>query len=245
MKMPQYKSLIWLSIVIIVSFLVWGLFILSGIRDGKLHAISTPLTYANSYQFPDNHVNSAVKLVLFGDSRIQDWSFEWPNNVSVVNAGIGGSTVFQSLQRLDRDVILLQPDWVVIQVGINDVVASRMVLGKARQEVMENTAVGLVSLAQRLRNANISVVFMTIPPSIKPDLARQLFWQGDLQSSVVVLNHYLLENLPKDVIIVDAYGLFQNNKGEWREDFIEDPLHWTRDAYSSLSLAILEIINRR
>ncbi len=38
-----------------------------------------------------------------------------------VNAGIGGHKVLDLLARLDRDVILRRPDWVIISIGINDV----------------------------------------------------------------------------------------------------------------------------
>lgn len=46
----------------------------------------------------------------------------YPNiRVRVTNSGIGGNTSRDLLSRFDRDVVSLNPDWVSICIGINDV----------------------------------------------------------------------------------------------------------------------------
>lgn len=66
-------------------------------------------------------------LVLAGASTIQgtisaDWvSGLYDTDMTVVNAGINGHTTEDLLNRLDRDVIDLNPDHVVLLVGTNDV----------------------------------------------------------------------------------------------------------------------------
>lgn len=40
--------------------------------------------------------------------------------IELINAGVGGDTVFNLARRLARDVVPHQPDWVVIFVGVND-----------------------------------------------------------------------------------------------------------------------------
>ncbi|HZO91710.1 MAG TPA: SGNH/GDSL hydrolase family protein [Chthonomonadaceae bacterium] len=42
-------------------------------------------------------------------------------NLQIVNAGVGGNKAPDMLARLQRDVIARKPDWVTINVGINDV----------------------------------------------------------------------------------------------------------------------------
>ena len=42
-------------------------------------------------------------------------------NIRVTNSGIGGNTSRDLLARYDRDVVSLNPDWVSICIGINDV----------------------------------------------------------------------------------------------------------------------------
>jgi lysophospholipase L1-like esterase len=41
--------------------------------------------------------------------------------IRIVNAGIGGNKVPDMLARLDRDVLSRRPDWVTVNVGLNDV----------------------------------------------------------------------------------------------------------------------------
>ena len=42
-------------------------------------------------------------------------------NLRITNSGISGNTSRDLLERFDRDVVLLNPDWVSICIGINDV----------------------------------------------------------------------------------------------------------------------------
>lgn len=41
-------------------------------------------------------------------------------SVELVNAGVGGDTVLNLPRRVSRDVVPLQPDWVVVFIGVND-----------------------------------------------------------------------------------------------------------------------------
>lgn len=45
-------------------------------------------------------------------------------NIRITNAGISGNTSRDLLNRFDRDVVELKPDWVSICIGINDVCGS-------------------------------------------------------------------------------------------------------------------------
>ncbi len=71
-------------------------------------------------------------LVAIGDSTIED-DQGWFNilkellEISIdnarfnfVNAGIGGNTTAEALRRLDRDVVLHEPDWVFVSLGTYD-----------------------------------------------------------------------------------------------------------------------------
>ena len=42
-------------------------------------------------------------------------------NIRITNSGISGNTSRDLLERFDRDVVSLKPDWVSICIGINDV----------------------------------------------------------------------------------------------------------------------------
>lgn len=68
-------------------------------------------------------------LVCFGDSLtegaigasyVEILRARLPESVRVVNAGINGDTTLNLLRRVERDVIALRPDAVVVLIGLND-----------------------------------------------------------------------------------------------------------------------------
>jgi hypothetical protein len=59
-------------------------------------------------------------VVFYGDSRAAEWTAPQLPGFTFVNRGIGSQTSAQVLGRFDQDIASLQPDYVVIQVGIND-----------------------------------------------------------------------------------------------------------------------------
>ena len=80
--------------------------------------------------------NSVVRIAALGSSNTQrrvmhtHWFDYWElalkhqfgkGSVLCCNMGVGGETSEQILQRFDRDVVALKPDWVSICIGINDV----------------------------------------------------------------------------------------------------------------------------
>ena len=64
----------------------------------------------------DNVGRSYVRIV---ENMLATW---YPDVfIRVTNSGIGGNTSRDLLKRFDRDVVELEPDWVSICIGINDV----------------------------------------------------------------------------------------------------------------------------
>ncbi len=81
--------------------------------------------------------------------------------VEVINAGIGGERTDQALQRLDRDVIAKQPQWVTLMYGTNDSYVDK---GKSESRIaIADYEKNLRLLVTRLREKNILPVLMTEP----------------------------------------------------------------------------------
>lgn len=66
---------------------------------------------------------SETTLLFYGDSRAADWPAPDLPGVRCLNLGMPGETTAGSLQRFDRAVAPLGPDAIVLQAGINDLVA--------------------------------------------------------------------------------------------------------------------------
>lgn len=76
-------------------------------RNAKLVCLGDSITEA-----ADGYVSVMRHLIAAGYPE---------RNIQVLNAGIGGNKAPDMMKRLERDVISRKPDWVTINVGINDV----------------------------------------------------------------------------------------------------------------------------
>ncbi|MGH1485105.1 MAG: SGNH/GDSL hydrolase family protein [Cellvibrionaceae bacterium] len=211
------------------------------LRGEKLAAISLPLVVppeGYGFQFSDNE--GAKQVVLFGDSRIHQWEYEWPSDLEIIKAGVSGSTSYQALTRLDT-ILELKPDGVLLQVGVNDIVASRMVLGQFRKAVLHDAIENIVKISTKITESGIKLVVMTVVPEINVDFARYLFWQGSLEPAANYINAELKSRLPSNVVMINSDKYFKHADGRWRKDFSKDALHWNSMAYNALSSDLIEI----
>ena len=208
-------------------------------RQGKINGLTSPadVSFAQTMEYPDGK----KRVVLFGDSRMAQWRGQWPDHYFVINRGIAGSTSFQALERLERDVIAHQPEWVIIQMGINDIVASRLVFGQHRKDVIHKTASNIQKVIQRIVSQDINIIFMSVVPEINADFLRLAVWQGSLANEVIKTNARLQSLLPDNVNWLEASEIFAHN-GVWRSDYAKDALHWNTAAYQDLQDAVIAII---
>ncbi|MBN1556760.1 MAG: hypothetical protein JW951_01290 [Lentisphaerae bacterium] len=100
-----------------------------------------------------------VRVVCIGDSltacggrggRYTDWLAVWLPEAEIVNKGIGGDTLAGGRARFRRDVLDLDPDAVVIELGAND-------FWQAERPI-EALAADLEHMVRAARNAGIEVV---------------------------------------------------------------------------------------
>ena len=82
-------------------------------------------------------------------------------NIRVTNSGIGGNTSRDLLNRWERDVLNLNPDWVSIMIGINDVWRQFDSPALPNQHVLpEEYAANLEEMVTRLQG-KANVILMT------------------------------------------------------------------------------------
>ncbi len=82
-------------------------------------AIGDSITQADTHWTVQGHKNTIQGgwVTRLGDLLEDDF----PDEYEAVNRGINGDTARGVLSRLDRDVILLQPDIVILAIGTNDI----------------------------------------------------------------------------------------------------------------------------
>jgi lysophospholipase L1-like esterase len=178
------------------------------------------------------------RVVLFGDSRIQNWSP--PLQVEgwdVVNRGIGGDVISHMRHRFAADVLALNPRAVIIQAGINDLVAAAA-LGTPPEVAAEQTLKGIDSMLEAASRAGVEVFLMSVVRPGPVPLWRRPFWQHDLPDWVARVNDGLRKRAGHGVEFIDADGLLTQSQQSVAQRFALDTLHFTDSAYMLLNTTI-------
>jgi len=181
------------------------------------------------------------RIVLFGDSRMEDWKkLPMLQGHEIFNRGIGGDTTAQALLRLDRDVIAISPDLVVIQLGINDLKAIG-VLPEKSGWIVKQVKANITQMTAQLNQRGIHVRLMTILPAAEPDLIRRLIWSDKIDLAIANINDFIRNHSGKDITIIDCDPVF-NDQGKMRLKFALDTLHLNESGYNEFSSLILDSI---
>jgi len=184
------------------------------------------------------------RIVLFGDSRIVQWAnFPKSGSLEVVARGINGETTAQMRTRFDQDVLALDPDVVVLQLGINDLTAIGMLPDRA-VEIARQCDGNIRYFVETLLARGIRTILLTIIPPADPGLLRLPVWSGQIAVEVEKINRYWLEAAPRAPLlhVVDARSALQDAAGRWRDGVNADTLHLTPRGYEYLNGAIAPLI---
>ncbi len=185
-----------------------------------------------------------TRVVLFGDSRINQWhplpSIE---QVDFVNRGIGGETTVQLKHRIHQDAINLEPDIVVLQLGINDLVTIG-VAPKNEKKIVQQTVDNIRQMVNQLLKQDAIVILLTIISPSKPSLVRLPVWSQRISVAVRDVNTQLLSLSPQDKLhVIDAENIF-SDKGEVLNNLYADTLHLSAEGYRHLNTAIQHLISK-
>ena len=213
--------------------------------ERKLAAVEPVFTHHFSEQNAAVNVTGDHPLVvLVGDSRIAQWN---PpphlDGYDLVNRGIGGETTAQMIHRFDTDVLALKPKVVVIQSGINDLVAAGLASPAAAARYRDNVVANLSGVADRAKSAGITVILLTIILPAEPGVLRRLVWSDRIPALVLEVNRKLaLLDAPPRVHVVDSQRVLQTAAGAWKPDVMRDTLHLGSAGYLELDKALEAIL---
>lgn len=188
----------------------------------------------------NNGFNSNVKrVVLFGDSRVQMWD-EFPelDGYEFINRGIGGQTTGQAKLRIQSDILAINADSVILQVGINDLKAIAFIPDK-RDQIIQTVKDNLQSMIETLLVQDIDVYLMTVIPASAPQGKWYFLWSDDIDSAVVNINNWIKTIENDQVIILDATTNLTNGLKTDKE-YSLDTLHLNETGYNILNNMLKE-----
>jgi lysophospholipase L1-like esterase len=177
---------------------------------------------------------AGMRVVFFGDSRISGWvPRPRADGREMIWRGIGGETTAQMVHRFAQDVIALQPGAVVIQAGINDLVAGNA-LGTGERTAAQ-TVENLRHMAMQARASSIDVYLLTIlKPSTAP-LWQLPFWSGDIYSLVDSTNQQIRDFAGDGITVLEADRKLTGASDRMPGRLSHDTLHLNASGYELLN----------
>ena len=177
--------------------------------------------------------NNGNRIVFIGDSITEFWqqydsAFFTQNKY--INRGISSQTTSQIQERFQNDVIDLEPKYVIILAGINDIAENNGSI--SIEEIMNN----IVSMVEKALKNNIEVVLCSILP------ASDFYWNPKIkpiekikQLNVLIEAYCLIEKIK----FVDYYTPMVDENFGLDKKFTDDGVHPNLNGYLKMK-TILE-----
>lgn len=183
------------------------------------------------------------RVVFFGDSRAEGWTAPKIEGYEFINRGVSGQTSAQTSQRFDYHMADLDPDIVVIQVGVNDLKAIPL-MPESRNIIIDLCRSNIRQMVEDSKALGATVIVSTILPVGEIPFIRKPVWSDDVAQAIYEVNGYI-DSLADDdqVFIFDGFSAVVDGQGLMSEDYRQDELHLNNQGYVALNQAFVEFLN--
>ena len=181
-------------------------------------------------------------VVFFGDSRALHWPS--PYNLpqfAFINRGGGGQTSEQIAGRYDEHVRALQPDFLIIQMCINDLKAIPL-FPRQEMKIIGSCKENMQEIVSKSVEAETLVILTTIFPQGSIPLERRLFWSPAVAEAERSVNEFMHTLAGKNVIIFDTSEVLTDKNGSTILTYYEDFLHLNDTGYEALNNMLVDLL---
>ena len=180
-----------------------------------------------------------TRIVMFGDSRIAEWK-PTPNapDFEFVWRGVPGETTEQMLHRYRADTSAIAASIVVIEAGVNDIVAG-VAIGEG-QSAVERSFRNLKLMVDESLHAGAAVILVTVIPPASPPLLRRIVWSDTIYGLVSQLNEKLRTLAGPSVSVLNADRLLCGTADRLPKHMARDTLHLVPPAYMALNQELIK-----
>ena len=197
------------------------------------------------YAEANQTVGTRPRAVLMGDSITDSWAAQdpqWLQEHGLVGRGISGQTTSQMLVRFRADVIDLNPRYVVILAGINDIARNNGIMDVSH--IFGN----IVSMVELAKVHKIKPVLCAVLPASEIGWRKDL---GDPTPRILELNALLKDYARRNHIpFVDYYTPMATPDGSLNPDWARDAVHPNLEGYHKMeeilfsTLPSLEVVKK-
>ncbi|MCP9290878.1 SGNH/GDSL hydrolase family protein [Gracilimonas sediminicola] len=189
-------------------------------------------------------------IVAFGDSNTEDaqgWftilkhvleiSVE-KANFNFINAGVSYNTTAEALRRVDRDVVVHEPDWVIVALGTFD--AQRLNIAPDRtllplSETWENIETIQSVLESRVENP---LIWITPAPVIDEMLEENLLYDFTIKPEDLGPVQDLVSGKQGAIVDASAKRMGEGEPNAW--NYLPDGLHHSLSGHMETTKAIIK-----
>ncbi len=163
------------------------------------------------------------QILLYGSSTFRLWSTYKTDlaGYKVVNRGFGGSQMSDALYYFDRVVLPLEPSWILIYEGDNDLGNS----GKTPLQVLADFEALMKLVKQKLPKTKVAIY------TLRPSLARES--KIPQQRELNALFKQYCKKHPRKAYFIDLYDKLLTPEGKPNGDYlVADKLHLNAKGYT-------------
>jgi lysophospholipase L1-like esterase len=184
-----------------------------------------------------------IRVVFFGDSRAEGWILPNISGYEFINRGIHAQTSVQNVQRFASHVRSLQPNIVIIQVGVNDLKTIAL-FPERRDSIIAICRGNIKQIVEESKNLGATVILTTIFPVGKVPIQRQLFWSDDIGKAVEEVNDYIATLAENKIIIFDSFSILTDSQGMMLQEYASDELHLNKQGYEILNKELVQLLDK-
>jgi lysophospholipase L1-like esterase len=190
----------------------------------------------------DTHFNEKMLAIFMGDSRAADWTVpNKVNNFNFINRGINAQTTAQVLGRFTYHVLSLNPDTLVLQVGINDLKTIPLFPNR-KAEIIAKCKANIQEMVELTVHNNIQMILTTIFPLGVLPIERRPFWSDDVALAVDDVNQFIVGLARDRVKILDTARILSDKQGNVVSLYSKDFLHLNKVGYEVLNRKLEKVL---
>ena len=182
-------------------------------------------------------------VVFLGDSRAAQWTEPVLPGFTFRNRGIGNQTTAQILYRFDEQIAPLQPQIIVLQLGINDLKAIPL-FPRRKAEIIASCKNNIRQIVEKSLDLHTTVLITTIFPIGEVPLQRQLVWSDDIDAARVDVNEFIKELASDHVLVFDAAAVLADSNGKIKPAYSYDTLHLNPAGYEILNDELVKVLEQ-